>query len=183
MIEAHDPRRLLAGYEQIIIRRAIMGDRDVRYFFSAQRVGPTAKKFRGLSRKRIRAKSHARSFRREQVGEITRLVGVDLLADFGKKTIRRRVLGFRRPFEQSENTLSGNQIADLLALCGDVDADDPSPLGQSRTAAHARIERAGKMNFRIQRMLQQSVVSPFDYSQAEIARMTDRVKPRSLLHR
>ena len=110
MIKTHDPRGLLARHEKIIIRRAIVGDRHVGNFFAAQRVGPTAKKIRGLGGKRIRTERHARRFRQEHAGEIARLIGVDLLADFGEKTIRRRRLAtFVGLFEQRENALRGNQ--------------------------------------------------------------------------
>ena len=39
------------------------------------------------------------------------------------------------------------------------------------------------MHFRIQRVLQETIVSAFDNRQAEIARMSKRIEPRSLLDR
>src|SRR5437868_13518034 len=56
-------------------------------------------------------------------------------------------------------------------------------MSQCRPAAHAGIERAGKMNIWIERVLQVTIVSAFNDRQAEIARMTESVDSRSLLHR
>ena len=73
--------------------------------------------------------------------------------------------------QEPGGAVDGDQEADLLTRRRDVDPDHAAVPRQRRPAAHAGIERAGKMNFGIERVLEQAIVSSFNNGQAEIARM------------
>ena len=109
--------------------------------------------------KRIGAQHNARCALRKHVGEITLLVGIDLSPNFREKTACGRTPSLCGSLKQCHGTLGWDQKTDLLAFCSDVDSYDAAGMSQCRTAAHARIERTGKMHFRIKRVLQESVVS------------------------